>query len=80
MEWQSSNKMECLREVQRVHLLADARPVHGDDAQQANDLLGRIMELSTAATSAANTANTMREAFTQGGRVSNHGLEKVQKC
>ena len=50
------------------------------NAQQANDLLGRIMELSTAATSAANTANTMREAFTQGGRVSNHGLEKVQKC
>ena len=38
------------------------------DAQQANDLLGRIMELSTAATSAATTAITMLEAFTKGGK------------
>ena len=37
------------------------------DAAQANDLLSRIMELSTAATTAANTANTMLETFTSNG-------------
>ena len=38
------------------------------DAAQATDLLGRIMELSTAATSAATTANQMLEAFNAGGK------------
>jgi len=33
------------------------------DAQQATDLLGRIMELSCAATTAAQTANTMLQNF-----------------
>ena len=37
------------------------------DAAQAQDLLGRIMELSTAATTAATTANQMLEAFNSGG-------------
>ena len=38
------------------------------DASQASDLLGRIMELSTAATTAATTANKMLEAFNSGGK------------
>ena len=37
------------------------------DAAQATNLLGRIMELSTAATTAATTANQMLEAFNSGG-------------
>eukprot|EP00435_Cladocopium_sp_Y103_P055464 s1657_g18.t1 len=43
------------------------------DAQQASDLLGRIMEFSSAATTAARTASTMV------GRVINQGLEMVPK-
>ena len=38
------------------------------DAAHATDLLGRIMELSTAATTAATTANQMLEAFNAGGK------------
>ena len=38
------------------------------DAQQATDLLGRIMELSSAATTAARTANTMLQSFGGGGK------------
>jgi len=37
------------------------------DAAQATGLLGRIMGLSTAATTAANTANQMLEAYSAGG-------------
>ena len=38
------------------------------DAQQATDLLGRTMDLSSAATTAARTANTMLQSFGGGGK------------
>ena len=42
--------------------------VGGMDAQQAGDMLTRIMELSQAATHAANAASTMITQFQQGGK------------
>ena len=67
MRWTSYVKLKGM-----VFLLMYTQTA-GMDAAQATDLLGRIMELSQAATTAATTANQIMEAYNAGGGKGNQG-------
>eukprot|EP00435_Cladocopium_sp_Y103_P033026 s1787_g8.t1 len=61
--WNSYIRMKGM-----IFLLMQSQQAVAMDAAQAQDLLSRIMELSSAATTAATTANTMLENFQAGGK------------
>ena len=65
MEWEPIFKVDL--RMKGMVLLMMYTQTSALDAAQATNLLGRIMELSTAATTAATTANQMLEAFNSGG-------------
>ena len=64
MEWEPIVKVDL--RMKGMVLLMMYTQTSALDAAQATDLLGRIMELSTAATTAATTANQMLEALNSG--------------